>query len=470
MSPRLATFVYLALIWILFRLNRDEEKTSWALWLPVIWLFVACSRSISLWLVCFGLNTAAPAVESADQYLDGSPLDRNFLIFFLLLALIVLIKRGKQVVDVLKSNWGLILFFSYCALSVMWSDYPGLALKRWIKAVGNVVMVIIVLTDPAPIPALKRLFNRVAFILIPLSILFIKYYPEYGRSYNPWTWLPYYSGVTDNKNGLGMLCLISGIGSVWCLTQWFDSEKGPKGKGPFIANCAVLGMAGWLFYMANSMTSLSCFGMATIILIGTHMKAIRARVWMIHAVVVSMICTAVYALFFDSSGGLVENLGRDATLTGRTELWHYVLKMTENPLIGTGYESFWLGPRLEQLWSLFWWHPNEAHNGYLEIYISLGWIGTILNALVLLAAYFGAVAAIRRNSASANLRIAVCVAAIVYNISEAAFKGTDPIWILFFISGVVSLNLGEASLRANESSPLHDLQQLPAIAEQYSGH
>src|SRR4051812_46900588 len=156
MSAKVATAVYISLMLVLFWLNRDKrEKTSAALWLPVIWLFICCSRPISLWLVCFGLNTGVPEAESPDQYLDGSPLDRNFLIVFLFLALIVLFRRKKQVVELLQANWPILLFFFYCALSASWSDYPDVAIKRWVKAIGNVVMVIVALTDPSPIAALK---------------------------------------------------------------------------------------------------------------------------------------------------------------------------------------------------------------------------------------------------------------------------------------------------------------------------
>src|SRR2546428_3149771 len=46
-----------------------------------------------------------------------------------------------------------------------------------------------------------------------------------------------------------------------------------------------------------------------------------------------------------------ETMGRGPTLTGRTQIWHLVLSMTTNPLLGTGFESFWLGPRLQKIWS-----------------------------------------------------------------------------------------------------------------------
>ena len=85
----------------------------------------------------------------------------------------------------------------------------------------------------------------------------------------------------------------------------------------------------------------------------------------------------LFALFFDTGGGAVEALGRNSTLTGRTEIWKLVLGMANNPIFGAGYESFWLGERLQKLWHYYWFPINEAHNGYIEIYLNLGWIGVV---------------------------------------------------------------------------------------------
>ena len=75
----------------------------------------------------------------------------------------------------------ILIFFPYCALSILWADYPLVAFKHWNKGIGDLVMVLVVLTDPEPAAAFKRLLSRLGFVLLPLSILFIKYYPSIGR-------------------------------------------------------------------------------------------------------------------------------------------------------------------------------------------------------------------------------------------------------------------------------------------------
>src|SRR3984893_16756181 len=94
----------------------------------------------------------------------------------------------------------------------------------------------------------------------------------------------------------------------------------------------------------------------------------------------------VLAFGFDINGDLAGAVGRDPTLTGRSNIWKAVLSTNTNPLIGTGYESFWLGPRLNHVWQLAG-QVNEAHNGYLEIYLTLGLVGVFLLFLFIIASY-----------------------------------------------------------------------------------
>jgi len=65
------------------------------------------------------------------------------------------------------------------------------------------------------------------------------------------------------------------------------------------------------------------------------------------------------------------------------------LQTDTNPLFGAGFESYWLGERTAKMWAMpeFWWHPNEAHNGYLELYLNLGIIGLCIFAGVIVATY-----------------------------------------------------------------------------------
>jgi exopolysaccharide production protein ExoQ len=203
MPPWIASFIFAIGIAGLFILNRDREvRTSKALWLPVFWLLIAGSRPVSVWL-----QMGPPS--SPDQYLEGSPLDRTVFLGLLAAGVSVLIARQKTVARFLRANGLFLLFLFYCAASITWSDYPEVAFKRWIKFFGDFVMVLIVLTDLTQFGAIKPVLARVGFVVLPLSVLFIKYYPELDRAYAPhWEGTAFYVGVASDKNMLGMTCLV----------------------------------------------------------------------------------------------------------------------------------------------------------------------------------------------------------------------------------------------------------------------
>ncbi len=427
MPPSVATVLFAGVVLGLFALDRDRHaRTSKALWLPVVWVSLAGSRMASQW---FGL---ANTVRSVDQALDGNPLDRNILAGLLVAGLIVLFRR-PQVGSLLRANWPILAFFSYCAVSTLWSDFPDVAFKRWTKAVGDLVMVLIILTDPDRSGALKRVLAQIAILLVPASILLIKYYPQLGQVYSGQEGKVRYTGVTMDKNMLGVVCLVSGLGCAWRLVDAYRHRAGIR-KGPLIAQGLLLAMVLWLFQSAQSMTSLACFGLAAGIMVATSFPALVRKRVVVNLLVVSVLCFAFAVLFLGAGAGLVETMGKDSTLSGRTGLWNILLSINENSLLGAGFESFWLGTRLEKLWSLYWWHPNEAHNGYLEVFLNLGWIGVGLLALMIATGYRNVVRALGSDPDTGSLRMAFFVAGTAYGLTEAAFRLLCPVWIVFVLA------------------------------------
>jgi exopolysaccharide production protein ExoQ len=440
MSSTLAAAAFALGIAALFYLDRDQDtRTSPALWLAVIWMAIGASRMLSQWL---GGLPVKPTEESV--YLDGSPVDRLFLSVLLGGALCVLLARAAQTGRLLRANGPLVIFFLYCAVSVLWSDYPFVAFKRWTKALGNVAIVMVILTDPDPRAAVKRALAQTGFLLIPLSILYIKYFPALGRTYNRWTWTSWNVGVSTDKNGLGALCVVFGLASLWRLLEELRDAANPSHRRVLIAHGAVIGMVLWLLIRAASSTSLVCFALgAMVLLLTTRPGGFRpATVHLVTATVVvaGIISSALPALY----GYAVEELGRNTTLTGRTEIWDELFRMTENRLLGTGFESFWMGSRVDHLWSMYYFHPNQAHNGYIETYINLGWAGVALLILLIVMGYRNILRMERGYAGS--LCFTYFVVALVYNITEAAFKVMHPMWIAFLFAvaaGAALSNPGE---------------------------
>ena len=181
--------------------------------------------------------------NTPNQYLEGSPVDRLVFSCLLVAGLLVLLGRMRQVQNFLRANTPILLFFGYCGVSTLWSDYPDVAFKRWIKALGDLVMVMIVLTDSQPTAALKRFIGRAGFLLLPVSILLIKYYSTLGRAYDQWTGQLIVVGVTTNKNTLGLTVLLCGIGAVWRVLEEYRIGDKQDRRRHLIAQGILLSMA-----------------------------------------------------------------------------------------------------------------------------------------------------------------------------------------------------------------------------------
>ena len=86
-------------------------------------------------------------------------------------------------------------------------------------------------------------------------------------------------------------------------------------------------------------------------------------------------------LIFGLHDQIIHFLGRNSSLTGRTEIWDILLHWDINPVFGQGFESFWLGDRPDKIAQM---EPglniNEAHNGYLETYLNIGLLGLAITA------------------------------------------------------------------------------------------
>lgn len=430
MPPFIATIIFAIGIAGLFYLDRDKNvRVSKALWIPTLWIFFCLSRPASQWL---GMSPA-PA-DLASVYLEGSPVDRAIYILLETIALIVLVRRGRKVAPILRRNWALGLFFLYAALSIAWSDYPFVTFKHWTKGIGDVLMILTVLTEQNVPEAVKHLFTRLAFVLVPLSVLFIKYYPQLGRVLNlSWQMEPV--GVATQKNSLGELCNFLGVAVLWRLRSAYKDREDLKRKWRLLAFSLVLAMIIWLLWMCNSMTSICALSMASGVMLLSSKPAFRRRIALVHLLVAGALLSTMYALFFQSSGDLIQSLGRNPTLTGRTDIWNLVLSMPNNRLLGVGYESFWLGARLQKVWNTIQGlRLNESHNGYIEVLITLGWIGLALLGLLIVTGYRSVIAAYRRDADVGGLRLAFFLAPLMNGFTEAAFRMMGVPWILFLLA------------------------------------
>jgi O-antigen ligase len=182
------------------------------------------------------------------------------------------------------------------------------------------------------------------------------------------------------------------------------------------------------------MTALSCLAIGGMVMVLSTLPSIANRPAHLNGLVAVSIGLAFSALFVSSMGTLVHSLGRNSTLTGRTEIWAAVLAVHINPLLGAGFESFWLGNRLQEVWDRSMPGIQEAHNGYLELYVNLGWAGLALLGALIVTGYSHALAVFRIDQHAGRLRLALFTSGVIYSFTEAGFRMMCIIWIAFLLA------------------------------------
>jgi len=396
-----------------------------------------------MWLAAFGIG---PAVTwSATTELEGTPLDRNLYTALLALGIIVLIQRGAKVGRILRGNVPIILFFLYCAISVSWSDYPMVSSKRWIKSLGDMVLVLIVLTDPDPLQAIKRILKRAGFVVVPLSILVIKYFPEIGVKYGHFEGKRVVIGLTYDKNTLGAITLLFGVGFLWRLLAGYRDRNDLYRKRHMLVHSILLTMVVWIFLHANSMTSLLCFILVSGVVLTTSILSFARKPVVVTTLIASVLLAVAVPLVFNIGTDVFQVVGRDGTLTGRTGIWEDTMSMVTNPILGAGFESFWLRVTLDEGRSF---HLNEAHNGYLEVFLNLGWIGLGLLALMIGSGYRNVIRVLRQNSEAGILLLGYWLVCVTYSMTEAGFRMMNLVWICFLLASTAAPEAFERLVRS----------------------
>ena len=368
MSPKHALLISFLLIFYLIRLDlKKSYSVSKAIWIPFIWMFLAGSRTVSQWFISL---TGSQSTFSANMLLEGNPIDRAVFSALMIFGLVVLHKRKIKWLTVFIENKWVWLFFIFGAISISWSDYPITSFKRLIKAMGSVVMVLVVLTELRPYLALGVLLRRLAFVMLPLSVLLIKYYPEMGRAYHMGQ--PMYTGVAFTKNSLGQICLISGVYFSWSLIFSRLIKISETQRIHYFIYIIILPMTIWLLFMADSATSWACFIAAnSIFIICRHSVFINKPKRIFTLGIACIIIIIFLEQEFGIKNTIIHLLGRRPDLTDRVEIWDTYLSMVKNVFVGYGFESFYLQILSDGMTK----RPLPVHNGYLEMYLNLGIIG-----------------------------------------------------------------------------------------------
>jgi len=427
----LVVLACVAFIVHLFRADgRDNPEVTPALWVPMAWMFLAGSRYVTSWL-----SLGSPA--SAGSYDEGSPIDRAVFFVLLMAGLVVLYRRRLNWGELFSANKLLFFYLLYCLVSLAWSDEPFVAFKRWVKDLGNPVMAMVILTEPDPLKSLCAALRRLSFLAFPLSVLFIRYFPDLGRAYHS-DGSPMFTGIGHQKNALGNMCLVSGIYFAWQLLVDRANYRTWR-SGRKLEFWLLVAMLVWLLHMADSSTSLGTLVMVIGVLLASRLGFVtRQPERLVPVLIFTALALLCAETMFDLRTWALGMLNRRPDLTNRTELWDILFAIDNNSVVGAGFMSFWTGDRMTQIWARTGATVVQAHSGYVEQFLNLGYVGVAFIVLLMVRGVFGSRSLARTDAPFAHLKLCLVLAAAIYNYTEAAFYGVSNMWVLL-LCGVIAV-------------------------------
>lgn len=358
--------------------------------------------------------------EAADAA-EGNLLNRFFWLVMLIGTVPLLWRYQRRVGMLLSRNMLLVAIMALALLSATWALSPMISVRRFAQlAIITAFAIGIVVTLPSPRQFVQCMLIATGIILV-LDLAIIPAYP----------WLAFdavlsaYEGVHSHKNLAGSFLMIAGI--FWFFATW--QFRGLRRK---LAGMAVMAVIVVLLVMSQSKTSQALLPVSILVSWLLAAASRRGPWWfsLTMLFVVLSVLTAVVPLGVMSPLAIVDVLYGDATLTGRTEIWSFVMRMIgDRPLHGFGYGSFWgLGgasPNVrfgnDLLMSV-----NQAHSGYLDIAAQLGLIGLGLAVALLLMPFLRLfliahdAEADGMGGAGVAIMVAIMIAGLVHNVTESS--------------------------------------------------
>ena len=405
----LCTGFVLFLLWLEHKQAIGVTRVSW---IPSIWMIYVASKPLAIW---FPWSGATP---------ESSPLDRVFLIALMFVAFGILAHRKINWSIAMKENVWLMALIIFMLISVLWSSIPKTSFIRWARELLATIMAFAVFSEPLPRRTVESILRKTIYVLIPFSILLIKYFPEYGIEYGRWTGGRMWIGVTLQKNGLGLLCSIASFFLVWSIIDRWHLKKVPVWKFETHTEIFLLLLAIWLmrgpsgsfFYSA---TSFYAFMTGLLFLGGFYLAKKTGKYFSkltLTTIVAVIIIFGTAVLFTGGShiGFAASAAKRDSTLTGRTEVWSSLLPVAmKRPFLGNGFGGYWTPATKE------FFHISGGHSGYLDVLLGLGFVGLLLVSIFLLSSCRKAHRALSVDFNWGTLWFCFIVMGAVHNITES---------------------------------------------------
>jgi exopolysaccharide production protein ExoQ len=376
----------------------------------------------------------------------------NFLmVAFTIAGLLVLFIRRRHLLAIIIRH-GLVIF-TLCGLtfvSALWSDGFGLTSKRAIVHLDTVMLALYLATRLNFVDALRYVATSVAIGAVGSFVAGAGFH-SIGLMHTPglegrWR------GVYSHKNPLAQAMAIGVI--IEAFLQLTEHRRNIR--------LCLIGLELLLIALSNSITVLGIvlLALSTYVCYALFKRGGLVRRAMLIVLPVGFgVALAVITLHPDLLHAVT---GRDASLSGRTELWAGVVNaISRRPLLGYGYQAFWdsSDPLAMEIWRQIGWNAPNAHNGVLEVALQLGFLGVLLTAVVLGQAVVRALALLRLPaSRTAGVAALILLGGITLeSLTEAVFlRQGDIDWLVLNLVSFACLRLWLREAPA-PVSPLRDV-------------
>ncbi|MFV0281413.1 MAG: O-antigen ligase family protein [Rhodoblastus sp.] len=406
-------------------------------------------------------------VGSVAERADGSLLDRIVVPSLFGLALVVIWMARDAALRMIGRNFGLIFIVGFCMASILWSAYPSLTLRRSILLF---LLTGISFGVAAGVTDLRRLHTQLFVTLsaiIFVNILLTIAMP--GQTITPIG----VKGIYTQKNVAGIVALINlVVGATWL--------AGASRRGVVFALLAMTATLGFLI-ATKSRTSLNLalLGLAYVVFV-VLVEKIGGLFLLAAGIIGALLLSAGLVWLglhdFDFQSALAALVG-DTSYSGREELWDFVRRdALKRPLLGYGYGAYWdVGAANDPLLRAevgSWLAAvetgliNQAHQGYLELWLHIGWPMTVFaTVLVAVRALSGGARALfgagpRQSRIFIGAMASLLLIFLLHNLTEASLfmRGemfsNFAIFAMLLISRAKDLEAGTKDLEAGANGGL----------------
>lgn len=347
------------------------------------------------------------------------------------ISLVLLTLRWKNVLYVIKQDRTNTLLLGVAILSFFWSAAPSVTSVRVIALIGSSLFGLYFATRYGLQQQLQLLIWTFG-IVIGMSFLFAIALPKYGvmAGLHSGRW----RGIFTHKNALGKSMVLS---SLVFLSLGLREHKTKLWYW--------IGLGLSLFLLAISQSSSAIITLLIMLVVFSVLRVVRLPYILMVPVIVCLILAGVFTNIWltANTGSLLSSIGKDSTLTGRTDLWPAVLdKIWERPWLGYGFSGFWGNWTSEggYVWRVTAWDPPNAHNGILDVWLDLGLLGLGVYLLGFISSLGRGLAYLRHNAApEAIWPITYLLYFWCSNQTESGFLRQNEIYWLLYV--VVTLSL-----------------------------